>query len=195
MTTINGISKNNLLGNYLNSTSNKNLNAKEIFKELSIDVGGDGKTITKKQLDSYIEKVTEAKASKTDTTTVSDEELNGLKTLQKNWDKAADGGDKITFSSVSAAGFKSTLTGMDSADKKVDTSKFTVTSKQDIDNYLMNSALSFSVKDSETDAKSMLKRLLTGSTDENDDFNANTIAKLTNMIESYKTKSTIEEEA
>lgn len=195
MTTINGISKDNLLGNYLNSTSNKNLNAKEIFKELSLDVGGDGKTITKKQLDSYIEKVTEAKASKTDTTTVSDEELNGLKTLQKNWDKIADGSDKIGFSNVSAAGFKSALTEMDSADKKVDMSQFKVTSKKDIDDYLMNSALSFSVKDSETDAKSMLKRLLTGSTDENDDFNANTIAKLTNMIESYKTKSTIEEEA
>lgn len=195
MTTINGISKNNLLGNYLNSTSNKNLNAKEIFKELSIDVGGDGKTITKKQLDSYVEKVTEAKASKTDTTTVSDEELAGLKTLQKNWDKIADGGDKISFSNVSAAGFKSALTEMDSADKKVDMSQFKVTTKQDIDDYLMNSALSFSVKDSETGAKSMLKRLLTGSTDENDDFNANTIAKLTNMIESYKTKSTIEEEA
>lgn len=195
MTTINGISKNNLLGNYLNSTSNKNLNAKEIFKELSLDVGGDGKTITKKQLDSYIEKVTEAKASKTDTTTVSDEELNGLKTLQKNWDKIAAGGDEIGFSNVSAAGFKSALAEMDSADKKVDMSQFKVTTKQDIDDYLMNSALSFSVKDSESGAKSMLKRLLTGTTDENDDFNANAIAKLTNMIESYKTKSTIEEEA
>ncbi len=54
MSTINGISKDNLLGNYLNSTSNKKLNAKEIFKELSLDVGGDGKTIAKKDLDSYI---------------------------------------------------------------------------------------------------------------------------------------------
>lgn len=195
MSTINGISKENLLGNYLNSTSNKKLNAKEIFKELSLDVGGDGKTIAKKDLDSYIEKVTEAKASKTDTTTVSDEELTGLKTLQKNWDKISYGGDEISFSNVSASGFKSTLVEMDSADKKVDLSKYKVTSKQDIDDYLMNSALSFSVKDSETGAKSMLKRLLSGTTDENDDFNANTIARLTNMIEGYKTKSTIETEA
>lgn len=195
MTTINGISKENLLGNYLNSTSNKKLDAKEIFKELSIDAGGDGKSITKKQLDSYVEKISQAKASKTDTTTVSDEELAGLKTLQKNFNKAADGGDSITFSSVSAAGFKSTLLSMDAADKTTDLSQFKVTSKQDINNYLMNSALSFSVKDSETDAKSMLKTLLTGTTDENDDSNANMIAKLTNIIASYKTKSTIETEA
>ncbi len=77
---------------------------------------------------------------------------------------------------------------MDTADKKVDMSQFKVTSKQDIDNYLMESAFSFSVKDSETGAKSMLKRLLTGTSDENDDFNANTIARLTNMIEGLQNK-------
>lgn len=196
MTTISGISKDNLLGNYLDSTSNSKLNAKEVFKELSLDVGSDGKSISKKQLDSYIDKVTKEKASKTDTTTVSDEELNGLKTLQKDWKKIADGGDKISFANVSASGHKATLLAMDSADKaKVDMSKFTVTTKKDIDNYLMDSALNFSVKESTSDAKSMLKTLLTGTTDENDDANANYIAKLTNMIADYKKTSTIESEA
>lgn len=196
MTTINGISKDNLLGNYLNSTSNKNLNAKEIFKELSIDAGSDGKTITKEQLNSYIDKVTQEKDSKTDTTTVSDEELAGLKTLQKNWDAVADGGDEITYSSVSASGFKSALTGMDSADKKVDLSQFNVTSKQDIDNYLMESALSFSTKSSSSSSwQSTLNTLLTGTTDENDDSNANLIATLTNLIAESKKTSTIETEA
>lgn len=197
MTTINGISKDNLLGNYLNSTSNKNLNAKEIFKELSIDVGGDGKNITKKQLDSYIEKVSQAKASKTDTTTVSDEELNGLKTLQKNWDKIADGGDKISYANVSASGFKSTLSAMDSADKTVDLSKFKTTTKQDVDNYLMESALSFSTSSSssKSNLQSTLHTLLTGTSDENDDNNANSIAKIINQLADLKKTSTIETEA
>lgn len=197
MTTINGISKDNLLGNYLNSTSNKNLNTKEIFKELSIDAGSDGKSISKKQLDSYIEKVSQTKSSKTETTTVSDEELNGLKTLQKNWDTIADGGDKISYANVSAAGFKSTLSAMDSADKTVDLSKFKTTTKQDVDNYLMESALSFSTSNSSSKSslQSTLNTLLTGTSDENDDTNANSIAKLINQLADLKKTSTVETEA
>ena len=200
---INGISQSNRLADYLNSTSNDNLDSKKIFNKLSIDVGNDGKTITKDQLDSYIKNAEEAKSAykaketDTDESGISDTELSGLKTLQKNWDDISEGGDKITYFNVSASGFKSTLTGMDEEDtSKVDVKSLKEDyqqSIQDINSYLMESALGTSSNSS--GAKSLLNTLLTGTTDENDDDNANLISKLVNIIEDYKSTSTIETEA
>ena len=72
--------------------------------------------------------------------------------------------------------------------------EFKKTSRQEIEN-LLNSGVDFSIKKSESEAKHMLKSLLAGSSDENDDTYANLVAKLTNVIESYRTRSTIESEA
>lgn len=204
MSTINGISQTSRLADYLDSTSNSNLDSKEIFKKLSIDVGGDGKTITEDQLNNYIKKTEDAKAAysaqKTDedTSGISDTELEGLKTLQKNWDKISNGGDKITYANISASGYKDTLTGMDEADtSSVDVESLQEDynqSLQDINDYLMSSALKTSTSSS-SGAKSLLNTLLTGTTDENDDSNADMIAKLVNLLEDFKSTSTIETEA
>lgn len=195
MSGINGIAQSNLLAGYLNSTSNSDLDAKNIFKKLSIDTGGGGKEINKEQLDSYIENIKTAKAQKVDNSGVSTEELNGLTKLQKDWDKISLGSDSITYSNISASGNKETLLAMDTADKpKVDIKKLKE-SETDINAYLVDSALKFSADDNGKSAKSLLNTLLTGTTDENDDSNADLIGKLVNIIEDYKKMSTIEEEA
>lgn len=193
MTTgLSSVNQSNLLTSYLDSTLNADLDTKTIFKKLSIDMGGDGKSITKDQLDSYISN------AENGTVSISDNELKALKTMQSKWDTISKGSDSITYSNMS--GFKDILTSMDSPDdtsNQVDLSTLQTSSYiEDVDDYLVNAALSSSISsNSVADATSMLKSLLTGTTDENDDSNANLIATLTNIIANSKSTSTVETEA
>lgn len=201
MTSINNVSSKSLLAGYLDSTSQSDLDSKTVFKKLSIDVGSDGKTISKDQLDEYISKAEEAKKAYTDKKTdedksgITDKELTGLKDIQKNWNKLSKGSDSITYASMSQN--KDMLTAMDTADKKssVDVESLKKNSLN-VNEYLTEAALNFSVDLNKTSGqKSLLNTLLTGTTDENDDSNSEMIAKLTNLLEEAKNKSTIEEEA
>ena len=184
-------SSSNLLAGYLESTSNADLEAKTIFKKLSIDMGGDSKTITKDQLDSYITN------AESDTSTVSDEELTSLKTLQEKWDSISNGGDSITYANMSNN--KAILTSMDTKDEEtIDAAKLAAENKIDINSYLIESAFSFNAyenDDSSSNLTSMLKTLLTGTTDENDDENADMIAMLTNLIAESKKDTSVDVEA
>lgn len=192
---LSNVGSNSLLSGYLDSTSNADLNTKDIFKKLSIDVGGDGKSMTKDQLDSYVKN---AEDKKNGTVKISDNELKALKTMQSKWDTIAKGGDSITYANMS--GSKDILKSMDSPDdisKKVDLSSLkSASSIDDVDAYLMNAALSTSININKgSDASSMLKSLLTGTSDKNDDANADLIATLTNIIANSKKTSTVETEA
>lgn len=180
------------LGLYFNSVSPEKADAKKIFSNLSLDVGGDGKTITKDQLDKYVDKAEDGKVK------IPDKELNALQKLQDNWDKVADGGDKINYANVSASGFTDTLKSMapDKESKTVDVSGNFADSQTKINNMLISSALGGSTKTSSSNNYySMLKTLLSGTTDENDDSNAESIAQLTNLIANSNSKSTTEVEA
>lgn len=180
------------LGLYFNSVPAQKANPKDIFRNLSLDVGGDGKSITKDQLDKYIDKAEDGKIN------IPDKELSALQKLQDDWKKVADGGDKITYANVSTSGFTDTLKSMipDKASKTKDVSSDFEDSKTKINNMLMSSALETSTKSSSTNSySSMLKTLLSGTTDENDDSNAELIATLTNLIADSKSTSTTEVEA
>lgn len=180
------------LGLYFNSVPAQKANPKDIFRNLSLDVGGDGKSITKDQLDKYVDKAEDGKIN------IPDKELSALQKLQDNWSKVADGGDKITYANVSASGFTDTLKSMapDKQSKTKDLSNDFEDSKTKINNMLMSSALETSTKNSASNHySSMLKTLLSGTTDENDDSNAELIATLTNLIANSKSSSTTEVEA
>ena len=63
----------------------------------------------------------------------------------------------------------------------------------DIDSYLIESALSSSNGGSyKSNLTSLLNTLLTGTTDEEDDTNANLISTLTNLIAEHETAPTVE---
>lgn len=181
------------LGRYINSDKD-NADPRKIFEKLSIDVGGDGKSITEDQLNSYISKAESGKTS------IPDSELNALKTLQEDWGTVSDGGDSISYSSVSASGYKDTLTSMvpESSNSSSDIKKETEDFTKNLNSYIVESTLGLSTNSSSSSSGSMsslLNTLLSGTTDENDDSNSETIAKLINkMAESVKT-STIEAEA
>lgn len=189
---ISGVSSSSLLANYLDSTKNADLDAKTIFKKLSIEAGGDGKELTKDQLDSYIKKIEAGKAE------ASDEELSGLKDMQENWDSISKGSDSISYSNMS--GYKDILTSMDAADKTstIDLRQDAADSTAAAYGQVVDAALNFNAFEnkSSSDLSSMLNNLLSGTTDENDDANADLIDQLTNLIAKFKDiTSTIEVDA
>lgn len=201
MAEISNVSSKSHLASYLDSTSQKDLDTKTEFKKLSIDVGSDGKEISKEQLDKYVAKAEEAKKAYTnkkteeDTSGISDKELAGLKDMQKNWDKISNGKDSITYADMSQN--KDMLTALDTPDKKSSVDVEALKKNEfNVNDYLTEAALNFSVDINKTSGqKSLLQTLLTGNTDENDDSNSELIAKLTNMLEEIKNKPTVEEEA
>lgn len=176
-----------LVGQYIDDTSSSKLDAKTIFKELSIDMGGDGKTITKDQLDSYVSDAESGNLS------ISNDELKSLKTLQSSWKTVSEGGDSITYANVSGdKGLFTSMAGTTATTSSTSDINLTQSSTDQIYSYLINSALSSNSQTaSSTDLSSMLKTLLSGTTDENDDANANAIATLTNLIAQSKSTSTI----
>lgn len=178
------------LGRYFNSVPSEKANPKDIFRSLSLDVGGDGKSITKNQLDKYVDKAEDGKVN------IPDKELSALQKLQDDWKKVADGGDKITYANVSASGYTDTLKSMAPDTKKTnDVSGDFESSLTDIKNQLISSALGNSTNSPSNSYSAMLKTLLSGTTDKNDDANAESIAVLTNLIANSKSSSTIETEA
>jgi len=181
-----------LVGKYLATETSETADAKAIFQKLSVDLGSDGKSITKDQLDSYI---SEAKSGKV---TISDKELSSLKSLQKNWTQIADGGDEITYANVYKAGFKDTLTAMaPDEEEATDYAQQFADSTAAAYSKIVNAALSGNTSNSEktSSLNSMLKTLLGGTTDENDDANANMVATITNLLANSKSSSTTEFEA
>jgi len=69
----------------------------DLFSQLSTAVGGDGKTITKEEVENTISKLESEPSGSSDT-----KELNFLKKLDKNWDKISGGNDSITSSQLAA---------------------------------------------------------------------------------------------
>lgn len=176
---------------YISSTSTSQLDAKTLFKKLSIDVGSDGKNITEDQLNSYISKAQSGKVS------VSSDELNALKDIQKNWDTLSNGSSSITYSDMAGnTDMLTSMAGTTATTSSTSALNLTQSSTDEVYSYLINSALSSgSSNNTGSNLSSMLKTLLTGTTDENDDANAELVAQLTNLIAESKTKSTISTEA
>ena len=181
-----------MVGKYLSSVTPETADAKKIFEKLSIDVGSDGKSIKKEQLDSFI------KDAKSGAVEVSDKELSALNDLQKNWTKIADGADNITYAGVRTAGFRDTLTSM-APDKATETDYAQQFADDTADAYskVVVAALGGTTdeKDKTSSLSKLLNTLLKGTTDENDDTNANLIGTLTNLIATSKVNSTVEYEA
>ncbi|MDD3437678.1 MAG: hypothetical protein PHC64_11055 [Candidatus Gastranaerophilales bacterium] len=182
---------NTSLQRYLSTATADNADAKTIFNKLSIDMGSDGKEITKEQLDSYIEDAEEGKIN------LSDEELDALTDLQENWKTISHDSDSITYANVAATGFKDTLLSVvPEVEEKPDLSSLVEDTTAKVYSYIMESALSSSTnEDASSGLSSLLKTLLSGNTDENDESNANLIAELTNLLADYNANSTVDLEA
>jgi len=168
------------------------LSPTEIFKSLSIMMGGDGETIKKKQLDKYI---ADAEAGKV---AIDKAGLSALKTVQQDWYRITNGKDTINvadsnaFTALLAMAFAGSFT----TTKTPDASSSNTQKTNEITDSTNTAEISAIREDTTvTDLKSMLKDALGGTTDTNDDSNVNLIATLTNMIAASTSTSTVSVEA
>lgn len=79
---------------YIEVFSKPGIKPEDIFKRLSLEMGGDGKTITKSQLDNYISK------AKSGDISITKEKLHALMQIQRNWDTISNGEDSIDYSDM-----------------------------------------------------------------------------------------------
>ena len=192
MTSINGLGS-NLLDAYEKFQSYKSeLTTENMFQMLSVEIGGDGETITKDQLNAYIEDAEDG------TVEINESEFEALKLMQDNWDTiAGEGAESITYEEMEdyTGILLTAVTGGISAPSS-NSGDSNYSYVEDIDAYLLESLGDSYNYDSASGLSSLLQTLLTGTTDEEDDINADLIATITNMIvESTASNSTIELEA
>lgn len=178
---------------FANCNGKKKITLEEMFKRLSLEMGGDGTKITKKQLDDYIKKAEAGLVS------VSKTKLKALKQMQGNWDNLSKDGNNITFDDLKNFPMllvNVTVGDFEGTDKEKKQEKIDELDgfKFDIKNFL-KTALNKS-DDSEVtkaDLESYLQSILSESS--NDETNSELIDVLTNLIASFNAVSTINEEA
>lgn len=162
---------------FANIKGKKKLTPEEMFKRLSLEMGGDGKTITKKQLDDYINSAASGKIK------VGEPKLTALKMMQKNWDTISNGKDSITVDDLKNY---TTLLGMAMVDTSESDDDSDTTDKEDKEK---NSVIDKATLEELTNE---LKKALSDTT--KDEFNTDLVAKLTNKIADNNPTSTIQVE-
>lgn len=178
----------------------KKMSQEEMFKRLSLMMGGDGQSIKKSQLDNYIKQAEEGDVK------VSKSGMSALKSMQQNWDTISGGKDSITFADMKdyptlltmafAGSFTMSVTPDESTSKTKEaeeTEKTTDNKTKETPNTPDKTTISSDT--SVDDLNSMLKDALGGTTDANDDSNADLIATLTNMIAVSTSAPTVSVEA
>lgn len=158
------------------------IDLKEMFYNLSLKLGGDGETIKKKDLDKYIEK-----AEKGEVKDVSKRQLNALKMIQTLWDTISTDGDKEFITAGDMKDYVFLLVMATTEDFEV---------PENTDKSILESMLEeVDPKDISSKLSELLDELLAGTTDENDDMNANLIDMVTNLIAAESSQISIEAEA
>ena len=174
--------------NYLGK---KDITPQEVFKRLSLEIGGDGKSITKKQLDNYIAKADAGLIN------IDKPRLNALKQIQKQWDNISQDGEQITYEDIKSKGFEVLLmatvagtfteTEVDNDDKE--------SMIESIYKKLMDTLELLNKEDiKKSDLENYLNKVISDTT-QDDGSKTEEISVLTNMIASYSNNSTIEKEA
>lgn len=191
---VSNVSAEMILG-FIKYHGKKKVTLEEMFKSLSLEMGGDGKTITKKQLDEYVRKAEAGLIN------ISKTKLQALKKMQENWDNISKDGNNLTFADFK--GFPTLL--VDAAvgdfedsdkDKKKDTFDNTENSKIykfNIDDLKQAMGVSENNEITKSDVESYLQSVLSVSSD--DDSSSDLVDSLTNLIANFSVNTTVEKEA
>lgn len=188
MSSISGISS-SFIQNYTNFGKKSELSTKEMFQVMSLEVGGDSDSITKEQLDNYLE---EANSGVID---VSSSALDSLTELQDNWDTISGGKDSVTASDL--ADYNDILLDVVAGDAISSANDLNISSSptDEVYSYLIESAGFSNINDvTSEDLSNVLKSLLSDGSDSNDGYNSDIIDTLTNLIAAYSSVSTVEAE-
>lgn len=178
---------------FVNYHGKKKVSLAEMFKSLSLEMGGDGSKITKNQLQSYIRKAESGALS------ISKTKLKALKKMLENWDSLSKDGNCITFADLKDSPMLliNAVIG-DFEDPKKSQNK---NRSDDLDDYKFNIndylkkalGLPDSAEITKSDLQAHLQSLLSDAS--NDDSNGDLIDTLTNIIASAQLNSTVNEEA
>lgn len=168
-----------LLQNYATYVNKASVSTEKMFEKLSKDLGGDGSSINKDDLNKYIED------AENNAISVNDTKLTALKTLQKSWDAVSNGEGSISFSNMKDY---TNLLGLAYTSDIISSINSSTTSDTNYYNSLVEQALggksSTSVTSSTTASKSdlvsQLKSLLSENSDEND--NSDEIDSVINLL-------------
>ncbi len=185
MTIIYGISS-NFLQAYVNLQSKEKLTPEEMFRRLSLEMGGDGEKITKDQLDKYIKKIEAGKVK------ASKEKIYALTYMQKNWDEISGGKDAITladmekYSTILALAMTSTFETEEIEIKDED-------KKTPYEMLLENMEISDFAEATAVELNKYLKTLIAADSD--DDTIADAIDAIINIIAEKENPSIISEQA
>lgn len=167
-----------LIQTYINFRSKTKLTPEEMFKMLSLELGGDGEKITKKQLDDYIKKAESGQFKN-----VSEKKISLLRELQKNWDTISNGKDNITLADFEKYLTLLTLITASGADTSEESDTSKKTSKND---YLKELMEKLNIREEgikKSDLTTYLKSLIS------EDTNEEEIALVTNLIADFETFS------
>lgn len=175
-----------LLVNYMSFQGKTKLTLDEMFKRLSLELGGDGKTITKKQLNDYIAKADSGQLD------VGKSKLKALKNIQKNWDDLFAGKDSITVSDMEKCPvlLMNVFTG--DIDKIETPEKKSSDDENELYEYLKSNLNIDEEKVTKDGLSKYLQSLIAESSEEND--NANDIGLITNLIANFETISNGDDE-
>lgn len=172
-----------------NFLDDKNADPEKIFKQLSLEMGGDGKSITKDQIDSYIDKADSGIVN------VDKSKLQSLKKIQQNFDSISKGDYSITYADMKDFAGLLLATVTSDVIEIVEKPEEEISQVDAIYDYLTD-YLGLSSKDEvqESDLTSYLNDIIAGTSNE-DDSDSELVGTLINLIDSYSSNSTMLVEA
>lgn len=170
----------------------KKATLQEMFKSLSVEMGGDGNSITKSQLSSYIQKA-ESGAAK-----ISPTRLQALKKMLANWDNISQDGDNVTFADMQKMPmllFDAAVGDFNDSDKTNKTDE-TESEKFDIEAYLKDALnIPDEQKITKPDIESHLRTLLADTSADTPPETSNLIDSVVNVLANFDNAPTVTAEA
>ena len=168
-----------LITSFINIQSNPKMTPEEMFKRLSIQMGGDGESITKDQLNKYIKKGESNPANHHKV------KMAALKDLQQNWDTISHKKDSITFGDISEYEALLALASADDFESSTESEISTPPQKNkgNLHTYIEEAAAANGKGVSKNDLNERLKALLSDDLSEVD--NTEEIATITNLIADF----------
>lgn len=182
----------NLLKVYYSCQERGVMSMEEMFKSLSLSLGGDGEKITKKDLDKYIENADKGLVD------VGKTKLRALKMIQKNWGTISQDKDYITLSDMKDYSFLLIMAVYGDTSASDPSNELTTEDEQKdtaIIEDLMKNTKDCTPSEVCDKLANLLKDLLNGTDDTSDEENANLIAAVTNLIADSSQTYTVEAQA
>ncbi|MBR1680994.1 hypothetical protein IJ707_04300 [bacterium] len=170
-----------MLNMYKYGSPTKQIDQRQVFASVSIMVGGDGRSISKSQLKSFIDKASNGSVR------VSDTQLRALKSMYSSWnDLFGKDTDAITVDDFNKAPYLFYQVAM-SSNEEDENEKFAREMREKAEKYRKELSEKINGDDSKTPTLEQLQEYLNELISKNDEENNDDeIAKVTNIIENIK---------